>query len=127
MGRQARGVHAARLGSHRRPGKQRLRRAAAIDEGQGNAGGYHRRRNRSRGAAREALRAQEGSASLAAEQGMVRPGSIEGLGLRVRSYRTEPAMSAFENLPQHDGWPDIRWQRLCPAAVGVLRRIGAAF
>ncbi|PLU82498.1 hypothetical protein BMJ22_11990 [Sinorhizobium medicae] len=50
---------------------------------------------------------------------MVRPGSIEGLGLRVRSYRTEPAMSAFENLPQHDGWPDIRWQRLCPAAVGV--------
>ncbi|MET4685746.1 hypothetical protein ABIA24_000193 [Sinorhizobium fredii] len=35
-------------------------------------------------------------------RGMVRPGSIEGLGLRVRSYRTEPAMSAFGNLPQHD-------------------------
>ena len=42
------------------------------------------------------------SASLAAEQGMVRPGSIEGLGLRVRSYRTEPVMSAFGTLPQHD-------------------------
>jgi len=32
---------------------------------------------------------------------MVRPGSIEGLGLRVRSYRTEPAMPAFGNLPQY--------------------------
>jgi hypothetical protein len=28
-------------------------------------------------------------------RGVVRPGSIEGLGLRVRSYRTEPAMLAF--------------------------------
>jgi hypothetical protein len=34
--------------------------------------------------------------------GVVRPGSIEGLGLRVRSYRTEPAMAAFGKRPQHD-------------------------